>query len=505
MPAKKTSKQSTTTKKSAAGSKAAAAAKKPASPPAGGGITAWADDPLSADAIKPVSRPVPNLGKGPYALRMATKGKQPAPAAYPVGTPQFRYWAAADAVRRGADYWQSIFSLVGKAGVSWEPGAVLPVKLDEGVDLNAYYDRAALNFFHDSAGGSTVYSGESPDVVCHELGHAVLDSFRPELWNSSSDEVAAFHESFGDMSAILSALQVPSMRQAVLNETGGTLYRSSRLSRLAEQLGWAIRQGHPDLVEADCLRNAVNSFFYRAPDTLPPNAPAAALSSEAHSFSRVFTGGFFAALSGMLAIESAKPKETDLQQLSVNMGRLLVEAILAASVVPDYFSQVAVQMISQDQAQFKSKYRDALKSAFVKRGVLSLQAAATVSKLPAIAGSAGIVAADSGAVPGEILISGEEYGLPNVHIRAFIPGGRQRFAAAAALDMGTAQPVSGEKAGRSFVEDLFRRGRVDLAGHGGPATRIAHPLTSKTHYLEKKGTSAVLLRRTFDCGFGPCH
>jgi hypothetical protein len=52
--------------------------------------------------------------------------------------------------------------------------------------------------------------------VCHELGHALLDSFKPQLFDAASIEVAAFHESFGDMSAILSALQLPGVREGVL-------------------------------------------------------------------------------------------------------------------------------------------------------------------------------------------------------------------------------------------------------------------------------------------------
>ena len=76
--------------------------------------------------------------------------------------------------------------------------------------------------------------GESPDIVCHEMGHAILDAIKPQLWGAASHEAAAFHESFGDMSAILSALQLQSLRSAILRDTGGHLYQSSRLSRLAE-------------------------------------------------------------------------------------------------------------------------------------------------------------------------------------------------------------------------------------------------------------------------------
>src|SRR5258706_6652641 len=127
------------------------------------------------------------------------------------------------------------------------------------------------------------------------MGHVVLDAVRPQLWDAKSVEVAAFHESFGDMSSILSALQLPSVRSATILDTGGKLYRSSGLSRLAEQLGWAIRQRQPADVDSDCLRNAVNPFFYQDPQTLPPKGPASQISTEPHSFSRIFTGAFFEA------------------------------------------------------------------------------------------------------------------------------------------------------------------------------------------------------------------
>ena len=111
------------------------------------------------------------------------------------------------------------------------------------------------------------------------------------------------------------------------------LYRTSRLSRLAEQLGWALRQSDPSAAEADCLRNAVNSFFYRDPDTLPSRAPATALSSEPHSFSRVFTAAFFLGLAGMLATKTTR-NEAALLQVSQDIGTILVRGIREASVVP---------------------------------------------------------------------------------------------------------------------------------------------------------------------------
>jgi hypothetical protein len=57
------------------------------------------------------------------------------------------------------------------------------------------------------------------------MGHAILDAIKPQLWDAASQEIPAFHESFGDMSAILSALQLQPLRLAVLQETSGRIYR----------------------------------------------------------------------------------------------------------------------------------------------------------------------------------------------------------------------------------------------------------------------------------------
>jgi len=277
-------------------------------------VIVWQDDPMSG--AEAVEVPAPQLRAG--TLRANMTGRAPTAKRYDPGTVGFRYWACAAAVGRGIDYWTAHLP----GGTSWQVGASLPIHLDDGVDLNAYYSRRSppdtpgLHFFHDRAAEVDVYSGESPDVVCHELGHAVLDALRPQLWDAMSGEVAAFHESFGDMSAILCALQVPSIRAGLMAETGGNLASSSRVSRLAEQLGWAIRFRHPDAVDPDCLRNAVNSFFYRPPEVLPPTAPATSLSSEPHSFSRLFTAAFIEAMAGMVAARSAEPLDQELASVS---------------------------------------------------------------------------------------------------------------------------------------------------------------------------------------------
>ena len=185
-----------------------------------GVVNAWEQDPGSGtnpDGGALLQRPVPNLEAAPFPTSIT--GAKPPVDHYSPGTVAFRYWSCADALRRASDFWGKVLG-----NQKWNPaikGPALPVILDEGVDLNAYYDRSALNFFHAAVGGRMVYSGESPDVVCHEFGHAVLDAIRPQLWDVSALEPPAFHESLGDMSAILTALQLPSVRAGVLQETHG--------------------------------------------------------------------------------------------------------------------------------------------------------------------------------------------------------------------------------------------------------------------------------------------
>ena len=339
------------------------------------------------------------------------------------------------------------------------------------------------------------------------MGHAVLDALRPQLFNAQTIEAAAFHEAFGDMTALVSSLQVPSFGQAVFNETQGSLNRNSRLSRLAEQLGAAIRVQHPDAVDPDSLRNAANSFFYRDPQTLPPSAPASQLSSEPHAFSRVFTGAFLDAFAGMLKLQAPSPTAANLAPTALDIARLLVGGVLEAPVVPDYYSQVAAHMISVgDGAPFNGKYRDVLKSAFVRRGILSLQAVATLAAVSRPATRRASLAAarldpDSADLP-KASITASIYGLKRASLMVYTAEEPKRFAVtSSSLTLGPVEPRSPQNAAESFTEDLFQRGRVNVGSHADPDGGLLHPMNFKTHVIVDEGGDLTLKRRTFDCGF----
>jgi len=459
-------------------------------------ISVWEDDPEENVQVR-VARPDPS--KSPLAFSIAGEAPQPD---NQLGSAGWRYWTAAVALRRCADFWAPQIP-----SGNWQVGQTLPVVLDQGADLNAYYDREALRFFHGPGPSGTVYSGESPDVTCHEMGHAILDTIKPQLWAVQAHEAAAFHESFGDMSAILSALQLPSLRAAILRDTHGHLYCSSRLSRLAEQLGTAIRVCRPDAVQPDCLRNAVNSFAYQDPITIPPLAPAAQVSSEPHSFSRIFTGAFFEALSGILTNRAANhqaPTDQELQTVSRDMADILVAGIRQAPVVANFYAQVAAGMIRAGSRK-NLIYGRILAGVFVGRGILSFEAAATAEALQEAAAVALAAVAPIAAGPTAelaiVALPAAHYGLDQPLVIDAPSQPQQFFATAAGGDAAPIAPASSTTAAKAFVDDLFRSGRVDYNGIGRPEARLQHRPRLQTHELVQQDGAVRLRRRMFDCGF----
>jgi len=465
-------------------------------------IVAWEDDPVGSVLEKqpPMNTPVPRARPhmDMQGFPVGVDGAVPPPQDYDVGTQEFLYWALADALARAAAYWSSCVP----AGTTWQPdnGARLIAFPDDGVDLNAYYDRHGLHFFHGSTRGVSIYSGESPDVVCHELGHAVLDAVKPQLWDATSIEVASFHESFGDCSAILANLQVPSLRDEVLAETEGRLSTASRLSRLAENLGWAIRQLIPDAVAADCLRSAVNSFYYQPPASLPPRAPATSLSSEPHSFSRVFTSGFFRTLGGMFAVQHQHDSDA-LLQAAEDAGRLLIEGVRRSPVATAFYAQVAAHMVAADLDLFGGKYGRAIRNGFTGSGVLSVRSAAALGSQDRVSAVAALAEPPAEGNLARLPLNGAAFGLPGDLIVRAAAQPRRFGVTGGMADTGEPTTPAPEEAAASFVEDLIRRGRIDASAEDvGDAPIFAGAYTS--HEITRTDGAFELRRRRFDCGFG---
>ena len=118
-------------------------------------------------------------------------------------------------------------------------------------DANAYYDpdRKALLFGYFSAAnqyqganypGGLVFTCLSPDIVAHETTHAILDSLHHRYLEDTNPDVAAFHEGFADIVALLQRFTFRELVEHQLYASGGRMDRYNALGELATQFGEAL-------------------------------------------------------------------------------------------------------------------------------------------------------------------------------------------------------------------------------------------------------------------------
>ncbi|MDQ0462935.1 hypothetical protein QO010_000683 [Caulobacter ginsengisoli] len=321
----------------------------------------WLDDP---DSGKLVGRPIPDLAKTPFPTEIARYGAiTPVMMGAKPGTPAFRHWVAAEALRRSADFWGDRIS-----DGQWCKYPKLSVEIANGQAIDCYYTRGSVNIGLDANfPGGSIYAGESAEVVAHEVGHGVLDGLNPDVWDAGYVETAAFHEAWGDITAILSALQVPEVRAIVAASPSLYLKTSSSLSRFGEQVSKVLRAANPTHVEFNCVRDAARRFDYRDPTQLPAAASVDKLSTECHSFARVFTGAFLEILADMVGTQT---DERGLIQTSANLGSMLVDAVRKAPVTTHYFAEVALALVSAS-SRYGGSYPDILSRVFVSRKILT--------------------------------------------------------------------------------------------------------------------------------------
>jgi len=436
---------------------------------------------------------------------------------YAPGTPAFAFWQTQTALIRGLRAWRG---LEGSSLSRWQGNRrVLPVHTRAGDDLNAFYDRASLQFFSHAFGGRTVHACESADVVNHEQGHALLDAIRPDFWDAPYVEVGALHEAFGDCFALLVALTDATTRRLAI-AASPDLGSHQFLERLAEELADAIRREFgAQEVEPGALRRALNSFRWVDPKTLPVTAPASRLSREVHSFSRIFTGCFYDLIRNVF--NAGPHTSTGLRQAALAAGRLLLAAIRTAPITPRLFAAVGQRMLQADVMTGRSAHVAQIRAAFAAHGI-ELAAPATSLAIPLGGGRTAAAARRAlrerlGAEPDArlavTLVASEMHGsiahvaayrslrlaggaLAGLHLRVPSAARVQTRGAALVGLLGNPTPADSgaEQEARSFARGLVGSCQLALAGRGSRGRR--HPVCA-THAIEKIDGKRTIVRRGF--------
>lgn len=315
------------------------------------------------------------------------KTRDPAPIAiadpdgnydYEMGTPQFDQTNAHGIVANTLLMYDNYLGTTAE----WSFSGPLKVVPRKGTGKTAYFHRydRSINFFEwDSPSlGKRVTTAQSADVIAHEVGHAVWDGIRPRA--GYSNEAGAFHEAFGDCSALLHALQQESNIVGALEENGGDLTKQSLISRMAEEFGSAFNKEDKDPTNDDRMyyRTAINEFKYIDPkllpdDDYPPTVSEDVLTREFHSFSRVWSGAFYRMLTSVF--EGEKQEGTDqveaLKNARDTLGHVWGKALHELPPTGIKFGVVSEAMLKVAAREGDEKTFDRLASVMVDRDLLS--------------------------------------------------------------------------------------------------------------------------------------
>jgi hypothetical protein len=493
----------------------------------------------------------PEAKKSPPARRIAPAaarkrgktdfdlGPLPQKKAWPPGSDEFLVWQCREAVMRALAMWEKIAGPL----AHWQGSSrrkKLKVNIDEGSDLNAYYDRQSLGYYHFRSKSKklTRRFAASTDVVSHECGHALLDAVRPELWDSNFPEPNAFHEAFGDCIALLTALSDRDTRKALL-EQDPKLAKVNFVETLIESLANGLRDFDPTHNGAK-PRHGRNTYRWAIPGTLPDDGGPGVLINEIHSFGQVFVGCFYDVIRNIFA-QSAKKDAKALRDAASRAGRLLVRGAIKAQHTPRFYQAVGRAMSLEDGQMYAGRHRDAIGEAFKRHGIL-LGSDAVLAPRSALKGKAPARKGRGAAPLAKATLDDlkARLGVPTrttLRVRTFDLGGQrvseashQRAVSLKGLSpklgnvvaLGTEPALIGradrhaavlgalpdkqatEDEVRAFVGSLVRHGAigydVGAAAKSGRRGAIASPDGAPTHVVVRIDGQRVLRRLRFACG-----
>ncbi len=251
-----------------------------------------------------------------------------------------------------------------------------------GYGQNAYYDRQSKSlqfyYYNNPENQQPVYTCLSADIINHELAHAVLDGIRPHFNESTHIQTAAFHEFFGDLTAILLLLRNNEFRAEIAKNVGPDLSEAAVLSNIADEFGRTVEN-------KPFLRSAKNT------NTMDSVAD----SQEPHEVSEVLTAAMFdilIALSMQYIERGVAWKEEDQVEMANTarhkvakqafwytidrMQRMAMQPLDFLPPVDVTFRDYALAVLRAEQLSNPTDpygYRKIMFDIFVKRGILALE------------------------------------------------------------------------------------------------------------------------------------
>jgi hypothetical protein len=336
----------------------------------------------------PVPIPGKKVKKGPSDSRIVVMDRPEYPTAVPnkhgdflykPGEPQFDACEPYAVLKLG----MALYSNILQRDLPFAFRGKLRILPHDGEGINAFYNREdqAVHFLSFSSPllKRDLQMAESLDVGAHEEnGHLLLDGLRPQYLNLEL-ESQAFHEAFGDISAMILSMQFDEVIDKMLAETSGDLTRSNVVSRLAEEAGNVLQiiSGHPKK-NHNFLRDATfalqYNWKYKPPEKLESWSPKneKLLGAEPHNFSRLFSGiwyEIFVSLYNQDPNKKINPKQAVKNARDV-AAKLILRGV--ADFAPDTtarFEEIAKAMVKADEIEEGGKHVNLLMKIFQNRNL----------------------------------------------------------------------------------------------------------------------------------------
>ncbi|MGV0743832.1 hypothetical protein [Mycolicibacterium sp. XJ870] len=494
------------------------------------------NDPLVVDAV-PMRRVTarPERAAGTAGIALASNTSE---GTFDPGSPDFVVWQARQASILAIEAWEEV---LGQPLASWAQDAVNPALLmlipDAGEEVNAYYDRESLSFFHANNGHGVTFTGASTDVVAHEVGHGVLDALRPDLWFVNLLEVGSFHEAFGDITSIVTALRDKPTREALLS-VSPDLSKPNFVEAITEDLADTARRLFGANFSAAKPRRALNTFKWQLPQTMPQSGGPDVMIAEVHSLGRIITGCFYDILRGIFT-SGSRQNQAALWKATKTAAALVYEGARTAPAVPRFFRAFGRAMVLADNTLHGGAHGQLIGQAFFSHGI-ALGAQAFLAPELALAGGSPTRSGDEVSLERATIsdlrrrvgagarsaasVSLVEMGgttMANVSIHDEVPldkVDKRLRGVVAGVDAvalvgesgGSAALMTAPRAGATssevldFVGSLVNHNQLDFGAATAEKRGAKKPESSAgttTHAVRKRGRKKELRRVRFSCGF----